>query len=137
MPNARQGKGSEPLPRRWRTAAMLTHWFTDVPVAGHDRDLVRALSLAVRWIDDEEPPCHIGLLGDDGRLYRIVIAHGEPQRTAVEATLRSFGYRTATTSGALRGRLHVVFQSAEGMAAMPPEAADPCAGVVPEPDSEP
>jgi hypothetical protein len=78
--------------RRWWTAAMLTHWFTDVPVAGHDRDLVRALSLAVRWIDDEEPPCHIGLLGDDGRLYRIVIAHREPQRTAVEATLRSFGY---------------------------------------------
>jgi len=120
-----------------RVPRMLTHWFTDVPVPGHDRNLVRALSTVVRWIDDEEPPCRIGLLRDDGRLYRIVIAHGEPQRAAIEAALRAFGYRMATASGAHKGRLHAVFQSAPSIDAIPPRARDPRAGVVPEPDPEP
>jgi hypothetical protein len=61
-------------------------------------------------------------------------AHGEPQRAATEATLRSFGYRAATHPSALVGRFHAVFGPGP---ATPRGAADPPAGVVAEPDAEP
>lgn len=95
---------------------MVTHWFTDVPVPATDRNLVRALIDCSRWLENEEPVCRIGLLRDDGRVYRVIIAHGEPQRMAIEATVVQFGYAVTVTPAGFAGRLHVTFRPVTGAA---------------------
>ena len=93
----------------YRALGMVTHWFTDVPVPATDRTLVRALIECSRWLENEEPACRIGLLRDDGRVYRVIIAYGEPQRMAIEATVVQFGYAVTATPAEFAGRLHVTF----------------------------
>lgn len=72
---------------------MLTHTFAGVPPLATDLRLVTALRRSAQVPRLEPGDARIGVLGPDGRIYRVVLAHGRAEFGRLTQVLLQMGFK--------------------------------------------